>query len=201
MSTPHLVRRATEQDIDAIMAILEGRRAWLWETKFSDQWASVREWRHLLCYLIRRGHVRVLVDGDNGRILGTITVSTDPDRDFWSEDERRVPALYVSKLATDVDLKGQELGNQLLDWARHYAASQGVRVLRLDTWKTSDGLRDYYATRGWRLVRTEDLDHRQSGSLFEQRVDDLVADAAVVDEPTGQFAVRTLWAAAREYAP
>jgi hypothetical protein len=33
------------------------------------------------------------------------------------------------------------------------------------------------------------------------RVDELMDDAAVVDDPTGQFAVRTLWAAARGHTP
>ncbi|MDT7743415.1 MAG: GntR family transcriptional regulator [Actinomycetota bacterium] len=102
------------------------------------------------------------------------------------------PALYVSKLATDVHLKGQELGNELLDWAGRYAASQGIRVLRLDTSKNSDGLRDYYVNRGWTYVRTENLPGRASGSLFERAVDLSLSEAAADDPPTGQFAVRTL---------
>jgi ribosomal protein S18 acetylase RimI-like enzyme len=195
------VRRATEHDIDAVMTILEGRREWLRTTKLSDQWASVREWRHLLAYLVRRGHVRVLVDEDTGRVAGTITVGTDPDRDFWSDGERRRPALYLSKLATDVDLKGQELGNVLLEWAWRYAASQGIPVLRLDTWKTSPGLRHYYTTRGWTHVRIVDLGHRQSGSLFQREVDIPADEAELVDEPTGQFAISTLWAAAASVHP
>jgi GNAT superfamily N-acetyltransferase len=186
------VRRAAEPDLESIMAILEGRREWLWETKFSDQWASVREWRHLLCYLMRRGHVWVLVAKAGGRVVGTVTVGTDPDRDFWLDEERRTRALYVSKLATDVHLKGQELGHQLLAWVQLYAASQRIEVLRLDTWKTSIGLRDYYAKRGWTHVRTVDLAHRESGSLFERDVN-VPTDAAVASNArTGQFDARAL---------
>lgn len=182
------VRRATELDIDGIMRTLRGRRAWLRETKLSDQWASVGEWRELLCYLIRHGLVWVLVTDVDGWIVGTVTVSTDPDRDFWDKAERRVPALYLSKLATDVHWKGQELGQELLDWVLALAATRHIGVLRLDTWKTSKGLREYYENRGWRHVRNVDLGHRQSGSLFERDT----AGATIppgLDAPTEPLAV------------
>jgi ribosomal protein S18 acetylase RimI-like enzyme len=192
MSGGHAVRRATESDIEAIMAILNDRRDWLRTTKFSNQWASVPEWRQLLCYLVRRGHVWVLVTDDDNRVVGTITVGTDPDRDFWSDCERRVPALYISKLATDLHLKGQELGSQLLAWARLYAASQYLRVLRLDTWKTSQGLHGYYATRGWQHVRTVELAHRESGSLFERPVEVRPGTSMASSAHTGQLDVSVL---------
>jgi hypothetical protein len=187
MSTACSVRRANERDLNAIMAIFEGRSDWLRDVKSSDQWASVSEWKVLLRYLIRRGHTWVLVADVDGGIVGTVTVDSDPDRDFWSDDERQVPALYVSKLATDVGLKGQELGGQLLAWVHLYAASRFIRVVRLDAWKTSEGLRHYYASRGWRYVRTEDLPHRESGSLFEGRVEIPSGTTVATGPQTGQF--------------
>lgn len=182
------VRRATELDLDGIMRILLGRRTWLRETKLSDQWASVAEWRQLLVYLVRRGHVWILTTADEGRIVGTVTVSADPDRDFWERADRRVPALYVSKLATDVDWKGQELGQELLEWVRGLGRLRGAEVLRLDTWKTSRGLRHYYENRGWRHLGTVEIDRRQSGSLFERSTAgaDIPPELA---EPTSYLAV------------
>jgi ribosomal protein S18 acetylase RimI-like enzyme len=193
MSNYNSVRRATEADLEAIMTILGGRRQWLRETKCSDQWSSVREWRHLLLYLLRRGHVWVLVSDASGQVLGTVTIGADPDRDFWTPSERRTPALYISKLATDVHAKGHELGNDLLAWGQRYAASQRIRVLRLDTWKTSQGLRDYYVQRGWKHVRTVDLERRDSGSLFERQIDSLQDWSTSIEDPTRRFPVNSLW--------
>lgn len=163
------VKQAQEPDIAEIMAILEARRAWLRDTKDSDQWDRVAEWRYLLRYLIRHGNVWVLVTDDaNEWIVGTVSVSTEPDIDFWTEAERKQPALYLSKLATDVGRKGQELGAVLLHWALEHAADRGLGMVRLDTWKTSTGLQRYYTDRDWRYVRTPALAHRQSGALFER---------------------------------
>jgi GNAT superfamily N-acetyltransferase len=163
------MQRAGEPDVGEIMAIFKARQMWLRTEKRSNQWEGVDGWRPLVRYLVRHGNVWVLVDDDaQEEIVGTVTLTTEPDFDFWTEAQQAVPALYLCKLATSPALGGLDLGGLMLDWAVDRAAELGYPVVRLDTWRTSKDLRKYYEKRGWDHVGNVIQEHRQSGTLFEK---------------------------------
>ncbi|WP_189172298.1 GNAT family N-acetyltransferase [Pilimelia anulata] len=114
--------------------------------------------------LIADGAIWVLEDADT--MVGTITLETSGDPDFWTPTELAEPALYLSKLATLPSRAGEELGALLLDWACDHAYRRGVPEVRLDAWRTNPALHDYYRHRGWTYLRTEVTPGRQSGALF-----------------------------------
>ncbi len=168
MNPDYVIRPALEPDLGEIMELLEDRVTWL-RDRGSDQWPNVGEWRPVLQYLIRRRHTWVLVTADGrDEIVGTITLTRDPEFDFWDARERAQRALYVSKLATAVAYSGLGLGERMLDWAVDRAARLEIKHVRLDVWRASEGLRQYYEKLGWRHVRTVPLGHRRSGTLFER---------------------------------
>ncbi len=168
MNPDYVIRPALEPDLGEIMVLLEDRVTWLRDRE-SDQWPNVEEWRPVLQYLIRRRHTWVLVTADcRDEIVGTITLTRDPEFDFWNARERARPALYISKLATAVSYGGLGLGELMLSWAVDRAARQRIRTVRLDVWRAAEGLHLYYEKRGWHHVRTVRLGHRKSGTLFER---------------------------------
>ncbi len=175
MNPEYVIRPALEPDLGEIMELLEDRVTWL-RDRGHDQWPNVGEWRPVLQYLIRRRHTWVLVTADSrDEIVGTITLTRDPEFDFWNAQERDQSALYVSKLATAVSHGGLGLGEWMLDWAVDRAARHDIRTVRLDVWRAAEGLHRYYEKRGWHHVRTVRLGHRRSGTLFER--------TAVRDDP------------------
>jgi GNAT superfamily N-acetyltransferase len=175
MNPDYVIRPALEPDLAEIMVLLENRVTWL-RDRGSDQWPNVGEWRPVLQYLIRRRHTWVLATNDErDEIVGTITLTRDPEFDFWNPQERDQSALYVSKLATAVSHRGLGLGELMLDWAIDRAARHDIRTVRLDVWWAAEGLHCYYQKRGWHHVRTVRLEHRRSGTLFER--------TAVRDDP------------------
>lgn len=145
------------------MALLEQTVSWL-RDHGSDQWSTWRSWPEKLRTTARNGETWLLLDG--ATLVGTITVEIGHgDPEFWAATEQR-DAAFLSKLAIRRDYAGQELGHMLLNWARGYAYRQGMRWARLDAWRSNQRLHDYYRQLGWTYVRTVELPHRRSGTLF-----------------------------------
>jgi GNAT superfamily N-acetyltransferase len=158
------VRQAETNELDTVMALLQERIDWL-RSRGSDQWSTSANWQAKFEPALDAGHVWLLLDGQDP--IGTITVEFQGDRDFWSQEECAEPAAYLSKLAIQLDHAGDELGALLTDWACDYAYRRGCKFVRLDAWRTNDELHEYYATRGWKYLRTVENPGRNSGSLFQ----------------------------------
>jgi GNAT superfamily N-acetyltransferase len=164
------IRRADHADFPALDALREEATAWL-AAKGLDQWqpgqprvptaASTLD-------AINRGACYVAYEGTD--LVATITVDDHADPEFWTPDERAEPALYVHRMIVAQAARGRSLGTDLLGWAADLARRTGRAQLRLDAWKTNEGLHRYYKQQGFRHVRTIDLPHRGSGALFERRV-------------------------------
>lgn len=169
------IRSAELADHADVVAILRARTRWLAD-RGSDQWSTRQEvLDERMADRIRRGETWVVTEQDR-QVIATISVTQRADPDFWTEDERAVPALYLSRMATDPTQAGQGLGRLMLAWAVREAARQGLIEARLDAWRTATGLHDYYRAQGWTHVRTVDVPGRYSGALFSRL-------AALVDVP------------------
>lgn len=145
--------------------------AWL-ANRGTDQWQNLRPSRHgtgrSLAEAIARGEVFVVRQDD--RIIGTVTVDDYADGEFWTPEDQPHEALYIHRMVVTRAARGQEVGRQMIDWALARAASQGKRWLRLDAWRTNAELHAYYLRHGFEHVRTVDLPHRGSGTLFQHAV-------------------------------
>lgn len=165
MASPQfVVRQAGADELGTVMALLKERIEWL-RARGSDQWSTWESWRVKIHPALEGGNVWLLLDGADP--VGTISVEFQGDRDFWDQEECAEPAAYLSKLAIRLDHAGQELGVLLTDWASDYAYRRGCKFVRLDAWKTNEGLHAYYVDRGWKHLRTVDAPGRNSGSLFQ----------------------------------
>lgn len=159
------VRVARQADLPAVMDMFAARVAWLRHRHRSDQWSSVDRWEPKMRSNIARGSTWVLHDGNRpDTAIATVTLSRRGDELFWGPSQPE--ALYLAKLATDPDRAGQGLGSLLLAWTADLAHRHNLIQLRLDTWKTSPGLHDYYKKQGWTHYMTIDSPTRMSGTLF-----------------------------------
>ncbi len=160
---------ATQAELDTVMRLLHDRVRWLRE-KGSDQWSTYQRWRPEMEASIRRHETWLLRDDRTYEPVGTITLSSKGDPEFWSEQERAIPALYLAKLATSPERSGQGLGRLLLDVSLYLAVAHSYKEARMDVWRTATKLHEYYRQQGWEHVRTVELPHRHSGALFTRRV-------------------------------
>lgn len=161
-----VIRQAVAADLRTVIDLWEHAASWLSERGI-DQWQyPPREDR--IKANIEAGECW-LVEAD-GAPVATITVDEHADSDFWSADEAAEPALYVHRMVVRRDVAGLDLGSAMLDWAGQEAARQGKQMLRLDAWRTNEGLKKYYADRGFSHVRTVETADRSSGALFQRPV-------------------------------
>ncbi|SMC99142.1 GNAT family N-acetyltransferase [Kibdelosporangium aridum] len=164
MTKPYYMSRAKPGELDEVMALINQRIEWLQEQN-SDQWNTGRPFRTRMENFIDRGETWVLRDGET--LIGTVTVRTEGDPDFWTPRELAEKALYIEKMATSITRQGEGLGGLLLSWTQNHASKIGAKIVRWDVWRTNKRLQDYYMTVGARHIRTEDVTNRWSGALFE----------------------------------
>lgn len=169
-------RRARPDEADHASALVAARRDWL-RGRGLDQWH--RDPSPAVRQAVAAGQCWLLVDGETPIATATLTSTADPE--FWTPEEAREPALYLSKAATAMERRGEGLGKLLLHTAAAYAHSLGIPRLRWDVWKTNAELQQHYRDIGATYLRTVDLPHRYSGALFELV---RVEEAARIDAPS-----------------
>lgn len=162
------MRRAVNDDLGAVMDLLDQRIAWL-RKQGSDQWNTGRDFHNRMVNNIAHRETWLLFDGD--RAIGTVSLTSQGDTDFWTPEELAQPALYVGKMATSTARAGEGIGGLMIAWSRDWAARQGFTIVRWDVWRTNSELQNYYRSLGARHVRTVDVADRWSGALFEVAAD------------------------------
>ncbi|MBG0567910.1 GNAT family N-acetyltransferase [Actinoplanes sp. NEAU-A11] len=148
--------------------------AWLAQ-KGSDQWQPMQTGRLSIDH-VRSGIARSIAKGecfivlDDQEPIGTITLDSFADPEFWTDEDDPGSALYVHRMIVKRSHAGRGIGGQLLHWANDRAKKAGRRWLRLDAWRTNPTLHEYYRSQGFEQVRVVDLPHRGSGALFQRAV-------------------------------
>jgi GNAT superfamily N-acetyltransferase len=165
-----VIRRAIPDDTPTVHAILRQASGWLHERGY-DQWpdGSPSLSYDQLLRQIGRGETWLVIDGSDP--VATIAATSQGDSDFWTSAELAESAVYISKAAVVRGRAGEGLGAMTLRWVIDHAADQGAVWARLDAWRTNEELHSYYRRQGWTYLRTVELPHRRSGTLFQKPAD------------------------------
>lgn len=160
----YVLRRATQTDLDVVVAMVEQAASWLGRRGL-DQWQYPPRTARIANGILD-GEVYLLDAAEQP--IATITVDQNADPEFWTSDDQPQSALYVHRMVVIRAAAGRGLGSSLLDWAGERAQAAGRAWLRLDAWRTNPGLHAYYRSCGFQHVRTIELAHRGSGALFQR---------------------------------
>ncbi len=177
------VRQAVVGDMPTILAMIDEAADWL-GTKGTDQWARPWPTTRGRDRRVRRGlrkNKTWIVEMD-GVPIGTVTLRRRGNRRLWTAQERREPAVYLSRLVIRRDYAGQAIGEALIDWAGARAARDwGAHWVRIDVWTTNVALHDYYKKRGFRPYgdqRSAKINDYPSAALFQKPVVEIDETAA-----------------------
>lgn len=100
---------------------------------------------------------------------------TFEDPFIWKEKSVE-PAIYIHRIVTNPEFRGQRFVPKITDWAREYAPRVGKKFIRMDTWGDNQKLLDYYVDCGFEFLgvitptASTDLPKHYDGitlSLFE----------------------------------
>jgi ribosomal protein S18 acetylase RimI-like enzyme len=173
---PVRITRATTEHFDAVLALIEEARTWLW-TKGTDQWAAPwpdKETRDARIFRgIRAGKTWMVWHGEVP--AGTVTIDSQPDLAVWSRPtchcDLSEQAVYVHRLITAREYAGRGLGADLIGWvARRGRREYGAKWIRIDVWTSNTALHAYYFKLGFERCGLCANPYYPSGALFQKRV-------------------------------
>jgi ribosomal protein S18 acetylase RimI-like enzyme len=91
----------------------------------------------------------------NGQIA-CVWAITFNDPEIWEERDQDA-AIYIHRIATNPDFRGNNLVGILVEWAKEYALSINKDFVRLDTLGNNVKLIEHYTTNGFDFLGIFDL--------------------------------------------
>jgi len=107
-----------------------------------------------------------------------VWATTFNDPQIW-EERNEDPAIYIHRIATNPDFRGQNLVGQIVEWVKIYAKEIQKQFVRMDTVGDNPGLINYYIKCGFdflgllKLKNTEGLPAHYDNatvSLFQMTI-------------------------------
>ena len=147
-----MIRRATQEDIPAILRLLEqvlavhhqGRPDLFREkgTKYSGP---------ELLEMLGQADAPIFVLEEGGSVAGYLIGKIQK-----ADGAAQVPVttFYVDDLCVYASARGKGIGRQLMEYARGYAAAQGCHNLTLHVWEGNPGAQAFYASMGMKTQYT-----------------------------------------------
>ncbi len=107
--------------------------------------------------------------------IACVWTTTFDDPLIWLE-RNTDPAVYIHRIATNPDFRGNDLVKKIVNWAKKYAIANQKKFIRMDTVGKNTSLINYYKKSGFDflgMLQLEDTDalpthyHKANVSLFE----------------------------------
>jgi ribosomal protein S18 acetylase RimI-like enzyme len=102
---------------------------------------------------------KIVVEGK----IACVWATTFNDPQIWGEKRNEEPSVYIHRIATNPDFRGQNLVGEIVEWAKIYAQENQKQFIRMDTVGNNQGLINYYTKCGFdflglsKLINTEGL--------------------------------------------
>jgi ribosomal protein S18 acetylase RimI-like enzyme len=163
------IQNSTIDDIDAIFDLYHQATAFQ-KTRYTVHWPEF-ERRLIETEIAENRQWKMVADGT----IACVWATTFSDPQIW-EERNEDPSLYIHKIATHPDYRGQHLVGEIVTWAKQFARDNQKEFIRMDTVGNNAGLISYYSKCGFdflglqQLNNTEGLPahyHQATVSLFQ----------------------------------
>jgi ribosomal protein S18 acetylase RimI-like enzyme len=155
---------AGEQDIPTVVDILSD--ATQYKLSHGDKiWGDEGWFDHEVREDMGESTVYLIKQGDE--VVATVAMQWEDERNWGSQPP---VAGYMHRLAVKDGHHGQDLGGEIIDWAKSQVAAQGRQFLRLDCEAANTKLCGYYEKLGFTQVGTRSVPEYGDyvAALFEQ---------------------------------
>lgn len=166
------ISNSTAEDIAEIFRLYESATAFQ-KTKYNLHWPKF-ETSLVENEVNEHRQWKITIDGKTACVWAT----TFDDPQIW-EAKNADPSVYIHRIATNPEFKGQNMVAIIVDWAKEYARTNDKTYVRLDTVGQNEGLINHYTKMGFDflglfdLANTDQLPAHYHGnpvSLFEMQV-------------------------------
>lgn len=140
-----VIENTTTEDLDFIY--------WLFDAAINYQKANgYPAWRgydkNVLQQEIGKKLQFKIVSGQDILCIFSINLS---DPFTWQEREKG-DAVYLHRIVTNPNFKGQKLFEKVLKWTKEFAIKKNLAYIRMDTWPNNISLINYYKSFGFEIV-------------------------------------------------
>ncbi|MGN6178792.1 MAG: GNAT family N-acetyltransferase [Mucilaginibacter sp.] len=117
---------------------------------------------------------KMLIDGQ----IACVWATTFSDEQIW-EEKNKDAAVYIHRIATNPDFRGQNFVGKIVGWAKEYALKNYKDFVRLDTIGENTGLIKHYTNAGFDFLGMFELKdttglpdhyHNAPAALFQIRL-------------------------------
>jgi RimJ/RimL family protein N-acetyltransferase len=113
------------------------------KTRFTSHWPEFD--RELIeTEILENRQWKIVAEGK----IACVWATTFNDPQIW-EERNEDPAVYIHRIATNPDFRGQNLVGKIVEWAKNYAKENQKQYIRMDTVGYNLGLINYYTRCGF----------------------------------------------------
>ena len=136
------IRNSKIDDIDEIFRLYKIATDFQ-KTRFTVHWPEFDR-KLIETEISENRQWKIIADGK----IACIWATTFTDPEIW-EERNDDPAVYIHRIATNPDFRGQNLVGQIVEWAKIYANENQKQFVRMDTVGDNPGLINYYTKCGF----------------------------------------------------
>jgi ribosomal protein S18 acetylase RimI-like enzyme len=150
------ISNSSKHDIDEIFRLYKIATEFQ-KTRFSVHWPEFDR-KLVETEILENRQWKIVIDGK----IACIWATTFNDPQIW-EERNEDPSVYIHRIATNPDFRGQNLVGQIVQWVKIYAKENQKEFVRMDTVGDNIGLVRYYEKCGFdflgllKLKNTEGL--------------------------------------------
>lgn len=139
------------QDIEEIL------RLYKLATEYQKLKFPINQWPQFDLELIEREifekrQFKLVIEGK----IACIWAISFSDPEIW-EEKNVDPSIYIHRIATNPDFRGNDFVSKIVDWARGYAILNEKKYIRLDTCGYNERLIGHYKKSGFEFLRMKKL--------------------------------------------
>lgn len=136
------IKNSTPEDIYEIFRLYEIATAFQ-KTRFSLHWPEFEQ-SLVETEIAENRQWKIEIDGK----IACVWATAFSDPQIW-EEKNEDPAVYIHRIATNPDFRGQNLVRHIVEWVTIYAVENRKRFVRMDTVGDNTGLISYYTKCGF----------------------------------------------------
>ncbi|NIG54554.1 GNAT family N-acetyltransferase [Chitinophaga sp. Cy-1792] len=139
------IRNSTSKDIDEIFRLYKIATDFQ-KTKFTVHWPEFEQ-SLIATEIAEYRQWKILIDNK----IACVWVTTFSDPQIW-EEYNADPSVYIHRIATNPDFRGQNLVGSITEWAKRFALENNKKFVRMDTVGDNRGLINYYEKCGFTFL-------------------------------------------------
>ena len=136
------IENSIEEDIDEIFVLYKIATDFQ-KTRFISHWPTFKK-ELVQTEIVENRHWKIIIDNQ----ISCVWATTFNDPQIW-EEKNEDPAIYIHRIATNSNFRGQNLVGEIVKWAKKYASENNKKYIRMDTVGDNSGLIRYYEKCGF----------------------------------------------------